>query len=309
MKYAWMQTKALTKALMTIAVAGLASCAVDGAETGTTGGVEPAQDDQLAETTAQLTSAEAEAAIPVPATEIARVKLFFGDLVYYALAEQEPSEVPGGPPTSSLGSLNAIEISRPNSAGELRGMAGDRSPLDEFLITTPSTVPVPRALLASEAAGPVRDRALLRPQVERLTAAVVGLPEAQLINVTTALGNSTSYCTGTTSASFLASVCSLTNWDVDFCHNGTWFSVTDEVGSSNKKRNSRGYTLACGANGRQRQYYKAGGIWYKPIDEAIPSGQLWRITKHGNWALARAVTHSRTAAGFVRASSHFNVPF
>ena len=304
---AW--TRAFSSALAMIAAAGLTACAVESESDGDEPAEAPAAADSvaLAETTAQLTSAEAEAAIPVPSTELARVKLFFGDLVYSAPSAQEPADVTGTP-AGNPSALNAIEISRPDSAGVLRGMVGDRSPLEEFLITTPSTVPVPRALLASEPAGPVRDRAMARAQVERLTAAVVGLPEAKLTAYTTTLGNS-SMCTGTTSASFLANVCSLTNWDVDFCHNGTWFSVTDEVGSSNKKRDSRGYTLACGANGRQRQYYKSGGLWYKPMDEAIPSGQLWRLTRHGNWALQRAITHSRTASGFVRASSHFNVPF
>jgi hypothetical protein len=302
---AW--TKAFAPALAMIAAAGLTACAVEVEGDGEDAEPTDPSSVTLSETAAQLTDSEAAAAIPVASTEIARVKLFFGDLVYTAPAEQEPSDV-AGTPAGNPSAINAIEISRPDSAGTLRGMVGDRSPLEEFLITTPSTVPVPRALLASEPAGPVRDRAMARAQVERLTAAVVGLPQAQLTTVTTTLGN-TSYCTGTTSASFLANVCSLTNWDVNFCHNGTWFSVTDEVGSSNKKRNSRGYTLACGANGRQRQYYKAGGIWYKPVDEAIPSGQLWRITRNGNWALARAITHSRTAAGFVRASSHFNVSF
>jgi hypothetical protein len=300
--------RAWAKALMMTAAAGLAACAIDGAEP--TDAVEPAAQDaeKLSETEAQLTGAEADAAIPVASTEIARVQLFFGELVYYSLVA-EPSDVAGTPSTPSTGTINALQISRPDSTGTLRGLAGDRSSLEEFLLTTPATVPVPRALLASEAPGPVRDRALLRGTVERLTAPVTGLPQAQLTSVTTTLGNSPSLCSGTTSASFAASVCTLTNWDVNFCHNGTWHSVTDAVGSSNKKRDSRGYTLACGANGRMRHYYKAGGLWYKPIDELVPSGQLWRLTKPGNWALQRAVTHSRTASGFVRGSSHFNIPF
>lgn len=121
-----------------------------------------------------------------------------------------------------------------------------------------------------------------------------------------AVGNISQMCTA---ASFASDVCTLTNWDVDFCHNGTWHSVTDSVGSSNKRRDSRSRTLACGANGRVRHYYKLGGIWYKPIDEAVPSSSLSKWTKYGNWALQRAITHSRTASGFVRGASHFNIPF
>lgn len=306
MKLAWMMT------MMT--ATGLAACVADSTEsveaTGTgdsTTAAPPAE--TLAETTSALTSAEEAAAIPVASTEIARVLLFYGDLVYYAPAAQEPSDTAGTPPTSSVRPVISLEISRPDSAGRVRGLVEKSSALDEYLTATPATVPVPRALLASEGPGPVRDRALQRPIVESLPGPVTGLPELQLTSQTVALGSVSDWCTGGSSASFAADVCTRTNWDVDFCHNGTWASVTDDVGSSNKRRDSRSRTLACGANGRVRHYYKSGGIWYKPIDETIPSNQMWRWTKWGNWALARAITHSRTASGFVRGASHFNIPF
>lgn len=296
--------------MMTLMTAGMAAC-VDGApDAGEDEAATPAAlpTAALAETQAAVTAAELENATPVASTEVARVRLFYGDLVYYAPAQQEPADVSGAP-GSGLRSIVAAEISRPDSAGQVRGLAASRSPLDEYLTTTPASAPVPRALLESEAPGPVRDRALQRPQVERLTAPVAGLPQAQLTSQTVALGSVSDWCSGGTSASFAADVCPRDVWDVNFCHNGTWHSVTDDVGSSNKKRNSRSRTLACGANGRVRHYYKSGGIWYKPIDETIPSNQLWRWTKWGNWALARAITHSRTGSGFVRGASHFNVPF
>ncbi|MBK7538597.1 MAG: hypothetical protein IPI49_25150 [Myxococcales bacterium] len=255
------------------------------------------------ETTSEITTAEQESAIPVPSIQLARVSLFLGDLVFRSSDEQDP----GG--TATAPTITMIEQARPNSAGALYTIGGERSPLETFLLVTPSTVPVPRLLVSTEPSQAIRDRAAGRAVVETLTAPVAGLPQTALAGVTVALGASSQYCSGTTSAAWAANICTLNNWDVDFCHNGTWFSVTDEVGSSNKKRNSRGRTLGCGANSRVRHYYRLGSAWYKPIDETFPAGQIWTTTKNGNWALARAITHSRTAAGFVRAASHFNVPF
>lgn len=298
--------------MMTLMTAGLVGCVDDAARSESTGAADDSTalpEAALAETQSAVTAAELENAIPVASTEIARVLLFYGDLVYYAPAVQEPLETTGQPPTSGVRPVIAIEISRPDSAGVIRGLAVERSALDEYLTTTPASVPVPRALLASEAAGPVRDRALQRTIVESLPGPVTGLPQTQLTSQVTPIGNVNQWCAGTTSASFAADVCTRTNWDVDFCHNGTWFSVTDDVSYNNRRRDSRSRTLACGANGRVRHYYKFGGIWYETRDETIPSNQMWRVTKEGSSALARAITHSRTASGFVRGASHFNIPF
>lgn len=250
---------------------------------------------------------EDDGVVVVPSTVIARVITFFGELTYYS-APGEQSDVTGTPPASAPVVMSK-QSSRPGTGGIAYGMRGTRSPLDEYLTVTPASAPVPRKLLASEPPGPVRDRALQRTIVETMTAPVTALPQAQLASVTAQLGNVNQWCQGTTSASFASDVCTITNWDVDVCHNGTWYSVTDSVGSSNKKRRSLSWTLACGANGRVRHYYSAGGIWYKVVDEQIPSNTLDGWQYNGDWALKRKITHSRTASGFVRGSSHFNVPF
>ncbi len=253
------------------------------------------------------TADEDDGVVVVPKEEIARVITFFGELVYYS-APGEPSEGTGTPPASAPAVMSK-QSSRPGTSGIAYGMRGERSPLDEYLTVTPASAPVPRRLLDSEPPGPVRDRALQRRIVETMTAPVTALPQAQLASVTVQLGNVNQWCQGTTSASFAADVCPFTNWQVDFCHNGTWYSVTDAVGSSNKKRKSLSWTLACGANGRVRHYYSVGGIWYKPVDEPIPSNTLDGWQYDGNWELKRKITHSRTASGFVRGSSHFNLNF
>ena len=301
--------------MMMVAVAGLSACVEEAPEPAESaesadgeGAAAPLDPAALSEHTSQLTDAEAAAAIPVAAAEIVRVRLYYGELVYSAPVAQEPSDVTGGPP-STVRTVISQEISRPDSAGVLRSLAATGSPLEEYLTVTSAQTPVPYALLQSEPPGPIRDRAMQRTIATAPMSPVTGLSASQLGALVTSHGTASSMCSGTTSASFAANVCTLVNWDVDFCHNGTWFSVTDGVGSSNKKRDSRSYTLACGANGRVRHYYKAGGVWYKPIDEPIPSGQLLGWQKSGNWALQREITHSRTASGFVRGSSHFNIPF
>lgn len=256
-----------------------------------------------AEATSAITPSEEETAVPVPFTELVRVQLFLGDVSFRSSEERDPNGTLAAP------SITVLKRSRPDAAGKMYGLVGERSPLETYLIITPATAPVPRLLVSTEPSQAIRDRAAGRTLVDQLSAPVAGLPQAALAAYTAPFASANTYCTGTTSAAWAADICTLTNWDVDYCHNGTWYSVTDSVGSSNKKRNSRGVTLGCGANGRVRHYYKAGGIWYKPIDEMLPSGQIWQTDKNGNWALQRAITHSRTASGFVRASSHFNVPF
>lgn len=252
---------------------------------------------------AAVTDAELESAIPVASTPLARVVLSFGDIVFSTSLEPNPNG------TSSSPTIAMLEQARPDSTGKLSLLNGDRSPLETYLLVTPSSTPVPRLLLTTEPSQAIRDRAAGRPIVEAISAPITGLSALALAAVTQPLGTASSYCSGTTSASFAANICTLTNWDIDFCHNGTWTSVTDSVGANDKRRKSRGYTLACGANARMRHYYKFWGVWYKPIDTTVPSGEIWRKTQNGNWALERAVKHNRTASGFVRASSHFNVPF
>lgn len=265
-------------------------------------GSEPLEE-SLGATVAAVTDAELESAVPVASTPLARVVLSFGDILFQSSLEPNPDG------TTSSPAIAMLEQARPDSAGKLALLAGDRSPLETYLLVTPSTTPVPRLLIATEPSQTIRDRAATRPVVEAISGPITGLPALALASVTQPLASASSYCSGTTSASFAADICTLTNWEVDFCHNGTWTSVTDSVSANNKKRKSRGYTLACGANARMRHYYKFWGVWHKPIDVTIPSNDIWRMTQNGNWALERAVKHSRTASGFVRASSHFNVPF
>lgn len=242
------------------------------------------------------TAAELEAATPVARQQLARVALYYGELVYYATADGL--------------AVMSVESSEPTSSGELAGLARDASVLDSYLSVTSAATPVPRLLVVNEPSEAIRARAAGRVVVEAISATVIGLPKAQLTGVVTPLGSVTEWCQGTTSASFAADVCTRNNWDVDFCHNGTWFSVNDGVGWSGRKQWSRSRTLACGANGRVRHYYKFGGVWYEPIDEPIPSGSLRRWTMQGNSRLAREITHSRTASGFVRGASHFrDFPF
>ncbi|MEZ4359627.1 MAG: hypothetical protein R3B48_05555 [Kofleriaceae bacterium] len=285
-----------------ILLTALTGC-LDGAGSADGSGDTDEQGPALAQTEATLTAEEEANAVAVPATEVVRVQLFFGEHSYRVSSERDDRG------TAAADSVILIETSKPDSSGRLRILRGSLSPLETYLATTAATVPVPRVLLATEPSSAVRARAAGRTIVASLSAPVQGLPASALVGSTAPLASTAQYCASGTSAAWASDVCTLTNWDVDFCHNGTWYSVTDGVGSSNKKRNSRGYTLGCGANGRVRHYYKSGGIWYKPIDEPTPSGVIIRSTKNGSWALQRQITHSRTASGFVRASSHFNVPF
>jgi hypothetical protein len=295
MKSAWMFGFVLAGV-----AAGAAGCTDDGGVDGDDASA-PAK---LAEQVAEITTAEELNAIAVPSTELARVRLFFGEHVYRVSSEPDPNGSQVAP------AVTVVEISRPDATGQLRIFAGDRSPLEIFLATTAATVPVPRVLISTEPSQLIRDRAAGRAIVAALPAPVDGLPPARLTSATTPLASASQYCAAGTSAAWLADICSLTTWDVNTCHNGTWVQVSDEVGSGNKKRNSRGYTMGCGTNSRARHYYKQAGLWYKPSDDTFPAGEIWRTTHHGHWALQRAVTHSRTASsGFVRASSHFNVPF
>lgn len=234
-------------------------------------------------------------AIEVHSQLLARIELASGEIEFHVDVD--------GP---EAGSISMLEKVMPDHDGMLTPMTGDRTALQTFLEFTDDDVPVPEAMLLAEddeqtlaAAG---DRGTvdllsedLRPPTDRLLAsAPVGWSAAFMCNE------------GATSAQFLDEICSMDSWwDLRFCHNGTWHSVTDYSGSSLKADWSRSRTLACQANGRARHYYKAGGIWYKNGDFSLPSGGLWYRTKEGDLKLERRITHSRTASGFVRGTSAF----
>ena len=238
------------------------------------------------------TPEELEAAIPVAATQVARVLVRGNELTFYALTDD---------------AVTVREVA--GTTGVFAGTAD--SGLAIYLDLTPATAPVPRALYAAEPSPEVRARVAGRTLVERVSLPITASAPAaaafdQLVAATPVANSSSSWCSGATSQSFRDDLCFLTNWDVDYCHNGTWHSVTDKVGSSNKKHSSRSITLGCGANGHVRHYYKAGA-WYKPIDEVTPSGHAIQWTYNGGWPLRREINHSRTTnSSFVRAVSHFN---
>ena len=236
----------------------------------------------------------AENAIEIPKLELAQLVLPAGDLTFYSIP--------------AIDSIGVREVSRPGRDGALTEVSGDRSPLAVYLAYTAASTPVPRALVEFSDDTELRARAMARGMVESLPAPIAAV-DVQVDALYSPTSNAEQCAEGVTSPSFAAEVCTMTNWEIDFCHNGTWYSVTDEVGWSNRKRDSLSRTLACYANGRVRHQYKFGGVWYEPIDEAIPSGERWRWEIDGNSALARKIIHSRTASGFVRGSSHFNVSF
>jgi hypothetical protein len=231
--------------------------------------------------------AELEEAIPVEGDEIARIALASGEVVFYTMPHD--------------GGVAMFTRTIPDADGRMTVMTGDRSPLATYLALTRDDVPVPRALLDSAVEDADRERAERRV-VTRSPVTAVG----ELTDDTPSVETSpATMCNqGTTSAAFANEICSLYGgYDVSFCHNGTWHSVTDGWSSTNV---SRGITLACGANGKVRHYYKFGGIWYKPLDVNVPSGEMWESHIVGTTDLDRRITHSRTASGFVRGASWFD---
>ena len=220
--------------------------------------------------------------VPLEREEIARVRVGEAEIVYFALSD------------------GSVAVRDSTVRGALS--TGDRSPLEDYLEITAPSAAVPRALLAIESSAEIKERAATRRVVDRVlapTLAVIADVEPPL-----ALNG---YCVGGSSQSWASEVCPATNWDVDFCHNGTWYSVSDEVGSSNKKHSSRSVTLGCGANGHVKHHYWFWGVRYTPIDETTPSGTVVTWSHYGGWSLERQVVHSRTTDdSFVRAASHFN---
>ncbi|MEJ7603012.1 MAG: hypothetical protein WKG01_34310 [Kofleriaceae bacterium] len=236
-------------------------------------------------TEAEPTEAEPEAETTriAPREELARIALAQGEVTYYELTD--------------TGEVAMLARSIPGADGQMTVLDRDLTPLDAYLALTTSDTPIPRALAATDPTRVPAGRAL----ADKL---VVTTARDQARSGTTSQATAAQMCNeGGSSESFFAQICPMfATWDVSFCHNGTWHSVTDEwdnVGAS------RSITLACGANGRVRHYYKAGGLWYETVDEPIPAGEMWQWTYVGVSDLRRKITHSRTAPGFVRGASWF----
>ncbi|MCH9688368.1 MAG: hypothetical protein K0V04_43455 [Deltaproteobacteria bacterium] len=205
----------------------------------------------------------------------------------------------------AAGEVTMVEQYAPDEDGMLHVRSESLTPLETFLELTDSTVPVPQALLDSEP-GVAVQLAVGRDAVTSLdepVQATIG----SLTSETKPQAWSAAYmCSeGQTSAQFLNEICSIDPWwDQLFCHNGTWYSVTD---NANGYVNwARGRTLACGANGKMRHSYKFGGIWYHYSEHTIPSGNVHYTTKTPITNLRRKVRHRRTASGFVRAATQFH---
>jgi hypothetical protein len=240
---------------------------------------------------------EIEGAIEVNQEELARIELEHGEVVFLVDVD--------GP---EAGEVTMVEKARPDEEGRLTLLPGDRSPLETFLALTSSDVPVPEALLASERDNDATfERAATRLVVDRLDEpARVSLDRLQAELEPQYWWGPAMCAEGTTSAVFANEICTIDDWtDTTYCHNGTWFEVTD-TGDPYWRHMSRSRTLACGSNGRARHYYRFGGVWYKPIDSEIPPDNVYVFSRTTANLLPRKITHSRTFSGFVRGASHFH---
>ncbi len=224
--------------------------------------------------------------------EVATIALDDGDIRFSVDMEGEEA-----------GSVTVLERIRPDKDGTMRIHASEGSALEIFLDHTSEDTPVPTALVAEESDETLLARASQREEVDFLSQTVDSILEQP---PAIARATNAQMCAeGTTSGSFWSQVCSLDDhWTKNFCHNGTWHSVTDESGSSHKSEWIRGRTLACGANGRVRLYYKGLG-WRKHLDTSVPSGTSITATRKASTKRQRKATHSRTASGFVRATTDF----
>lgn len=234
-------------------------------------------------------------AVQVAQRELARIDLPGGEIVYSVDLD--------GP---AAGEITRLETFEPDADGEIRVRdTAHLSALELYLSVTGDDVDVPQALLDAEPSMAVRNLAAHRGTADRIAGVVEGIEPPEGTPVQTWYAP-TMCAQGTTSAMFAAEICTIDDhWTKNFCHNGTWYSVTDATGSTHKAEWSRSRTLACGANGRARHYYKAGGLWYEVIDGTIPSGTVYVFTREGGAKWERKITHSRTASGFVRGASHF----
>lgn len=232
--------------------------------------------------------------VEVKQTEVARIELASGEVSFRVDVD--------GP---AAGQLTMIEKVLPDEDGMLNPVVGDRTVLQAFLELTDEDVPVPAALLAHEEDDHVLAMAAERETVEVINDPISARPSDLL--ATARVGWSAAFmCNeGTTSQQFLEEICSMdAHWNRRFCHNGTWYTVTDSSGSL-KVDDARSRTLACGANGRVVHEYQVGSTWYGSKNEPLPSGGVWYFTTEGNIALRRRITHKRTASGFVRGHSAF----
>jgi hypothetical protein len=224
-------------------------------------------------------------AIELERDEIAKIELPNGELVFS---------------TDEHGGVGMLAISRPDAGGMLAMIDPALTPLDAYLTYTDDATPIPSALVGGEPAR-ARGREIV-DQLDEPIAAGDLVPDVDLV-----YWYGPDMCAeGGTSEVFADEICTITNGDIDFCHNGTWHSISDDTGPSNEQWASRSYTLACSGNGRARHYYKSGLIWYKPVDITIPVNNMFSWTYTGVWPLQRVITHSRYSnIGFVRGSSHF----
>jgi hypothetical protein len=234
-------------------------------------------------------------AVKVAQGELARIQLEGGEIVYSVDID--------GP---AAGEITILETFEPDADGQIRVRDSSHlSALELYLSVTGDDVDVPQALIDAEPSLAVQDLAAHRGTADRIASVVKGIePPA---DAPQEVWYAPTMCAqGTTSAMFADEICTIDDhWTKNFCHNGTWYSVTDETGSTHKAEWSRSRTLACGANGRARHYYKAGGIWYQVINGTIPSGTVYVFTRKGGAKWQRKITHSREASGFVRGASHF----
>lgn len=232
-------------------------------------------------------------AVEVTQVEIARITLDSAEVTFLVDVD--------GP---EAGQLTMSETAWPDEDGMVTSRVGELTPLQAYLALTDDDVPVPVALLEGE------DEATLvaaegREHTDRLDDPISARPGDLLESAPESWSAAFMCSEGTTSQQFLDEICSMDSWwNRRFCHNGTWFSVTDTSGTLNVDW-ARSRTLACNANGRVRHYYRVGGIFYKGKDETLAPGFLHTHTTKGSSPLRRKITHSRTASGFVRGYSTF----
>ncbi len=233
-------------------------------------------------------------AIEVNEEVIATILREGGDVTYYVDVD--------GP---VAGEVTMNERFWPDEDGMLNVPDESLSPLETFLDLTDFSVPVPQALLDSEP-DVAAQLATGRNTVTSLDEPVHATIGALTSEIRVQQWDTVVMCNqGGTSSMFANEICTIDSWwDQTYCHNGTWHGVTDY--SSNFVNWTRGRTLACGANGRTRHWYKFGGIWYKKHTQHVPSGWLIYSTKTPITKLKRRVEHNRTGSGFVRGVSQFH---
>lgn len=247
--------------------------------------------------------AELRNAVKVHQEELARIEIENGEIVFFVDVDG-PAE----------GQVTMLEALRPDENGNFSGLVEELSPLEAFVKLTEGDVPVPQALFESEEEALALELVGARPLTANGSQSVPAAEDRLSAVVEPLQWSAVRMCNeGGTSREFKDEICPIyEHWTLNFCHAGTWHSVTDDTGTSNKSEWAQSQTLACNANGRVRHYYKFWGVWYEGLDNPIPSGNLYRYRTKGKTTvkLHRAIKHSRTASGFVRGtSSFFAFPF